>query len=147
MDPAIRGLQPDTRVVDELTKAEILFGEISSPLKANCKLKTAVDFVRIGRFLKDSIDDIITKLKPSDISRIKLLGVHILGYEVRWYLFYIKYDGLYIFYEMAKTNLPAAINEISVLQQGLDIMNTSRVHIMYHFFILDLFIFTCFFID
>ncbi|CAJ0881831.1 2935_t:CDS:2, partial [Entrophospora sp. SA101] len=48
------------------------------------------------------------------------------GYEVRWYLFYIKYDGFYIFYEMAKTNLPAAINEISVLQQGLDIMNTSR---------------------
>ncbi|CAH1758207.1 15553_t:CDS:2 [Entrophospora sp. SA101] len=53
---------------DELTKTEILFGEISNPLKVNCKLKTTVDFVRIGRFLKDSIDDIITKLKPSDIS-------------------------------------------------------------------------------
>jgi len=120
-DPS-RAKQPDMIgkiVVNGKFAYESMFGEVTGEGKNNTEKKNLIDLIRLGLFMKDSLDLILQK---TDVNRVFAWQVIV----TRWtgFLMTLISPGIYIMADIGSVELPRSFEMCCMFLNGLDTLRS-----------------------
>ncbi|KAG9291287.1 hypothetical protein G9A89_021789 [Geosiphon pyriformis] len=124
-DPS-RAKQPDMigKVVHNGKFAfELMFGEVTGEGRNNTEKKNIIDLIRLGMFMKDSIDLTLHKANVNCV----LFGWQSIVLKWTGYIMVLIAPGVYLMVEAGNIELPKSFDTCSMFFNGLDTLRTFQV--------------------
>ncbi|KAF8921671.1 hypothetical protein BGZ58_004034 [Dissophora ornata] len=111
----VKRRRPDIRLMHN--KKEILFAEVTSPVRASDQKKVSIDLVRLGRFMKAAINNGVPKVVGVHVEEKTLMSKswQLLGNVARFYHMELKGCAIYIMQQYGTFHLPQQYSAQTVL--------------------------------
>ncbi|CAG8478033.1 5627_t:CDS:10 [Paraglomus brasilianum] len=101
---------------------ELMFGEVTGDGNNNDK-KNIIDLIRIGIFMKDSLDLILQKTNVNSV----LFGWQCIVFRWTGYFMVLVAPGIYVMIEVGNVDLPKSFDTCATFLSGLDTLRTFQM--------------------